>query len=1014
MAKTYSAGITTAYGAAKRGGYTGTYEEFCAQQAAFAENAEQVSEDRAAVEQIKSIFENQTVPAAVQQVNQAGAAQVQAVQAAGADKESDIAAAGAAQETRVLQAGADQESAVNAAGSTQVEAVQSAGAAQVTAVQGAGTTQVAAVNAAGATQANAVENKGEEVLASIPQDYSALTGEVAGLKSATSDIEDTLDMVPGKNLINFAACEMNAELNNRAGETIAKTGWYVTDWIPVEPNTTYALSGTSSAFKAETNAEKTQYTGTMNVTDGIFTTGPNSRYVRFNSQIEGYTTPQLEKGDVITAYEPYHLSSKRLAEVDKHFNSLDDANALNYKNVSIPLDFQQGRVQRGNDQKLYITQDSDFVYSECVLLSDRNVEIAISEPLRVIWWVATDTASNGGTAPGAPSWNTAPYATMIRKNQQENHLVICLTRNGTGELSPADCDGLVTVSYQTASNSYNADATNGQVFYVGGTKLDSSVNMTAVCPCLKGKRIANTPYGTSGFSESDDEQFAYVKFFNVPTGSITIHADTGYRVYAWATDVSELDTTTGGYQLLTTSWTRGDITVDVQYPNLVISIMADESTFGSADPVSVSFTKSTSGKIVNGISNSTGTITACVSDGDIIRIGYDSAQERLLHVDGTNMDWRLCWVDSAGNTYVSPHASIGALDLNYRGLYRLPANGSYFEKVISLYDPNSSIATERDSTGNKDTIWTMCEDENGYLYAGVYAHGERVNPAIYKSEDGGVTWEYLVNFIDDGILTSQSARHIHAVAFSKWQHAIYCIVGEVNTVLMSTDEGNTWQNLNVTLEDKGTVLFPTPGGILIGSDTAYNMSIDLLLNDNKTHVNVFNGWANTVFAIRRSDVTGWLYAFTKIDISVNETSVFPPASVLEAETEQQMWEAIETWKNSVSTVTYVAWHNYYRSICRSYPDDCIRPQHFSVLVSKDGGATWDVCKTWAVPSTNYYGIWCVGQFRNGECIMNRVLPTGIANPMVLSEGKHKYVSAGCDFDGEIFIKTNANTIAEII
>lgn len=29
MAKTYSAGVTTAYGAAKRGGYTGTYEEFC-------------------------------------------------------------------------------------------------------------------------------------------------------------------------------------------------------------------------------------------------------------------------------------------------------------------------------------------------------------------------------------------------------------------------------------------------------------------------------------------------------------------------------------------------------------------------------------------------------------------------------------------------------------------------------------------------------------------------------------------------------------------------------------------------------------------------------------------------------------------------------------------------------------------------------------------------------------------------------------------------------------------------
>ena len=173
MANTYSAGIVTAYGAAVRGGYTGTYEEFCAQQAAFAENAEQVAEDRAAVEQIKNTFENQTVPAAVGQVNQAGAAQVQAVQAAGADEESDISAAGSTQ-----------VAAVNAAGSTQVTAVQAAGAAQVTAVQGAGTTQVAAVNAAGATQVDAVEDKGEEVLASIPQDYSALSGEVDDLKSA--------------------------------------------------------------------------------------------------------------------------------------------------------------------------------------------------------------------------------------------------------------------------------------------------------------------------------------------------------------------------------------------------------------------------------------------------------------------------------------------------------------------------------------------------------------------------------------------------------------------------------------------------------------------------------------------------------------------------------------------------------------------------------------------------------------------------------------------------------------
>ena len=46
MATTYNAGIVTAYGAAVRGGYTGTYEEFCRQQAGYAQSA-------AAVEQAK-------------------------------------------------------------------------------------------------------------------------------------------------------------------------------------------------------------------------------------------------------------------------------------------------------------------------------------------------------------------------------------------------------------------------------------------------------------------------------------------------------------------------------------------------------------------------------------------------------------------------------------------------------------------------------------------------------------------------------------------------------------------------------------------------------------------------------------------------------------------------------------------------------------------------------------------------------------------------------------------------
>lgn len=51
MSKTYSAGIVTAYGAAKRAGYQGTYEDFCRQQAGYAESA-------ATVEQAKTTAVN--------------------------------------------------------------------------------------------------------------------------------------------------------------------------------------------------------------------------------------------------------------------------------------------------------------------------------------------------------------------------------------------------------------------------------------------------------------------------------------------------------------------------------------------------------------------------------------------------------------------------------------------------------------------------------------------------------------------------------------------------------------------------------------------------------------------------------------------------------------------------------------------------------------------------------------------------------------------------------------------
>jgi hypothetical protein len=48
----YNAGYVTAYGAALEGGYTGTYEQFCAQQANYAASAAAVEQAKEDVEEL--------------------------------------------------------------------------------------------------------------------------------------------------------------------------------------------------------------------------------------------------------------------------------------------------------------------------------------------------------------------------------------------------------------------------------------------------------------------------------------------------------------------------------------------------------------------------------------------------------------------------------------------------------------------------------------------------------------------------------------------------------------------------------------------------------------------------------------------------------------------------------------------------------------------------------------------------------------------------------------------------
>lgn len=109
-------------------------------------------------------------------------------------------------------------------------------------------------------------------------------------------------------------------------------------------------------------------------------------------------------------------------------------------------------------------------------------------------------------------------------------------------------------------------------------------------------------------------------------------------------------------------------------------------------------TKSDSGYIVNAVAYQNGVIIAARTDGRIVRIGYDETEETLLQLNGSGLDWRGLYMDSSENVYASPHASNGTLAMDERGLYRLSKDASSFTKVISLYNPSSTVQSETEKT----------------------------------------------------------------------------------------------------------------------------------------------------------------------------------------------------------------------------------------------------------------------------------------------------------------------------
>lgn len=137
----------------------------------------------------------------------------------------------------ILEAQTSAVTAVGSARTSAVNAVNQAGTTQTGAVNQAGANQVAAVNQAGATQAQAVEDKGEEVIDSIPQDYSALVQDVDDLTRQLNHFDDNL---PGTvQTVNFGTDgKPSSVVHTKNGATVRTDAYTWGDGTVTETRTT--------------------------------------------------------------------------------------------------------------------------------------------------------------------------------------------------------------------------------------------------------------------------------------------------------------------------------------------------------------------------------------------------------------------------------------------------------------------------------------------------------------------------------------------------------------------------------------------------------------------------------------------------------------------------------------------------------------------------------------------------------------------------------------------------------
>ena len=164
------------------------------------------------------------------------------------------------------------------------------------------------------------------------------------------------DLAGGKNLFNENTVLIGYGLHAQTGDTTQSANFNCSDYIKVEPNTTYTRSESGSTTTIVYDSSKKYISELGNIL--TFTIPPNGAYVRFNivgDYINNYSDIQFIKGTTITQNVPYIMSNKQLTEeINEQNASLDEVNekvgqngcgeVAGGKNIANPDNFKDGKV----------------------------------------------------------------------------------------------------------------------------------------------------------------------------------------------------------------------------------------------------------------------------------------------------------------------------------------------------------------------------------------------------------------------------------------------------------------------------------------------------------------------------------------------------------------------------------------------------------------------------------------------------------------------------------------------